>query len=199
MVPDPRGDCDLSVGPHFRLQKVRPACFLLHRPQLIRIFPEVSHVANFISVNCQGSQWGMPESHLDFSVLSCVPREPRRKSVQLSLTFRANCSQASPVSPSPTIPRTHLRSHQTLLSFIHPLTHSASMLLHPRSEPRNMLKTRQPVWIKHSALFVSTLLSPLWIICPDSVRWQIHPHPSWLVNPTDGELLHPPVGLCPQH
>lgn len=108
----------------------------------------------------------MPESHLDFSVLSCVPWEPRRKSVQLSLTFTANCSQASPVSSSPTIPRTHLRSHQTLLSFIHPLTHSASMLLHPRSEPRNMLKTRQPVWIKHSALFVSTLLSPCGLSAP---------------------------------
>lgn len=122
-----------------------------------------------------------------FSVLSCLPWERSRKSVHLSLMFRA------------------LQAGLPCLSIPHSLQHTPPLMPGScASSPTRLLpwqtpyhipawslgtqgRTGQSLWIMCSGLLVCTVLLPLWTTVPDLIRWDIQVHPSWIVYPTDAD------------
>lgn len=56
--------------------------------------------------------------------------------------IEGHCSLASPLSPSPTISSTHLKSYHTP-AFLRSPTNSADMLSYPRCAPGNMLENKR--------------------------------------------------------
>lgn len=140
----------LCVGLHVRLRKVGPLCFLPHEPLVIRMFPEVSDGADFISGNCPESWWGACRS-LIWMLLLCAVLSPlgaQQKVRALQLDVQGTEGRP-PLSLHPAQSPAHTTAHTGFLCpFTHPLTPLANTLSYPCLEPRNTRKNG-PVPVDH--------------------------------------------------
>lgn len=114
----------LSVGPHVRLRKIGPLCFLLHKPLVIRMFPEVSDGADFVSGNCPESWWGACRCPIWMlllcAVLSPLGAQQKVRAPQLDVQGTAG---RPPLSLHPAQSPAHTTAHAGLLClFTHPLS-----------------------------------------------------------------------------